>query len=231
MNSDLEFELNYLKDIEKPSFKTKVNDMNPDENRLQHYKRVFTDPNLSIPYDNAKKTIVSKVKKMYPLELEGKKFLDVGCGNGWACVEFAKQGCFVTGIDLNEIDLKMARARAKFENQKIDFLKASAEKLPFKDNLFDLTFSIYVLEHCNMRKAISEMIRVTKKGGYCYFKVPNKYSFLNLRHKHSKDEIVEEPSYFALLKILKNQDNIKFKFESGLLAMFRPTLTVMIHKV
>jgi len=65
---------------------------------------------------NAKKTIVSKVRKMYPLDFNGKKFLDVGCAHGWVCVEFAKQGCLATGIDLNEIDLKMAKSRAGYGN-------------------------------------------------------------------------------------------------------------------
>ncbi len=50
-------------------------------------------------------------------------------------------------------------------HEQIRFSRASAEALPFADNMFDGAFSVTVLEECNADRAIAEMVRVVKPGG------------------------------------------------------------------
>lgn len=76
----------------------------------------------------------------------GMRVLDVGCGNGYSCGEFLKKGCEVTGIDLSEQGIAVARRT---------YPQGRFEVLPADDRLlgnlqvapFDLIISTEVVEH------------------------------------------------------------------------------------
>lgn len=59
------------------------------------------------------------------------KILDVGCGTGRHSIELTKRGYTVTGIDLSESQLALAREKAKSNNLNIDFRQHDARDLPF----------------------------------------------------------------------------------------------------
>ncbi len=65
------------------------------------------------------------------------KILDVGCGTGRHAIELTKRGYNVTGIDLSESQLQVAKEKAAAKNLKIKFLKHDARNLPFV-NEFDV---------------------------------------------------------------------------------------------
>jgi SAM-dependent methyltransferase len=58
--------------------------------------------------------------------------LDVGCGTGRHAIELCRRGYRVTGIDLSESQLALAREKAREQNLTIDFLLHDARRLPFK---------------------------------------------------------------------------------------------------
>lgn len=78
-----------------------------------------------------------------------------------------------------KINIDIAEKKYIKENRNLVFKLEDATQLSFSDNTFDLTYSISVIEHIYEKysKAICEMIRVTKKGGYVYltFPVAEKY--------------------------------------------------------
>jgi 2-polyprenyl-3-methyl-5-hydroxy-6-metoxy-1,4-benzoquinol methylase len=59
------------------------------------------------------------------------KILDVGCGTGRHSIELSKRGYSVTGIDLSDSQLTIAREKATKENLRIDFQKQDARNLTF----------------------------------------------------------------------------------------------------
>ncbi|MCX6709105.1 MAG: class I SAM-dependent methyltransferase [Candidatus Woesearchaeota archaeon] len=103
------------------------------------------------------------------------KILDIGCGFGDLVFSLAKYGKQVYGIDVNEEFIKICDLKKDFLKQKnIEFINAPAEKIPFKNNNFDLVVSKTVLEHVeDVEKSISEMVRVTRKNGLIYIECPN----------------------------------------------------------
>lgn len=61
-------------------------------------------------------------------------------------------------------------------NSPIADVKADIQNLPFDDNSFDVIFCNHVLEHVeDDKKALSELYRVMKAGGWGIFQVPIRY--------------------------------------------------------
>lgn len=94
------------------------------------------------------------------------RVLDAGCGEGVLAVLMAKKGAIVTACDISQPNIEKSKIYAREEgvDDRIDFLVADSENLPFKDNSFDLVVSSHVLEHLpNFDKGLNEIMRITKK--------------------------------------------------------------------
>ena len=102
--------------------------------------------------------------------LKGLSILDVGCGGGLLSEEFAKSGAEVTGIDISENSLKIARTHAVENDLTINYKSGYAENIPANDNTFDVVICADCIEHVNnLEKVISEVSRVLKDSGiFCY---------------------------------------------------------------
>lgn len=94
------------------------------------------------------------------------KVLEIGCGNGQGTQLIQKhfQPRTVVGIDLDPQMIKIARQ--KDYKGEADFQVANVNNLPFKDNTFDAVFDFGIIHHIpNWKKAIEEIVRVTKPDG------------------------------------------------------------------
>jgi SAM-dependent methyltransferase len=90
--------------------------------------------------------------------LKDKKALDVGAGSGYLQDVVADY----TGLDIS------STAKRFFKKP---FVLGSATALPFRDNEFDILWSVWVLEHVpNPEQALREMRRVVKPNGFIYLR-------------------------------------------------------------
>jgi ubiquinone/menaquinone biosynthesis C-methylase UbiE len=97
----------------------------------------------------------------------GARVLDVGCGSGWASRELAQaaSNVRVTGIDISDEMIRVARDSSK-AMPNISFDVASAEALPFCDNVFTHAFSMESLYYYRkIPKALKEIHRVMRPQG------------------------------------------------------------------
>jgi SAM-dependent methyltransferase len=96
----------------------------------------------------------------------GSAVLEVGCGNGYILSRYARQGARVWGVDLTWTAIDLSSKRFALENSRGQLAQADAERLPFRDAVFDLVVSAGVLHHVpHIDAAIAEIRRVLKPGG------------------------------------------------------------------
>jgi 2-polyprenyl-6-hydroxyphenyl methylase/3-demethylubiquinone-9 3-methyltransferase len=108
--------------------------------------------------------------------LLGKRVLDVGCGGGLLSEGMAVRGAEVTGIDLSEKPLGVARLHLLESGQKVDYRKISAEQMAEEmPGAFDAVTCLEMLEHVPDPASIVESCaRLVKPGGQVFFSTINR---------------------------------------------------------
>ena len=151
--------------------------------------------------------------------LAGREVLEVGCGTGVDLVRFARGGARVTGVDLADSAIRLARQNFAHQALSARLLVADGERLPFPDNHFDFVFAHGVVQYtADGRQLAQEARRVLKPGGEAVFQVYNRVSWLNALSK--------------LMKVPLEHDDapVILKFSIGefrrLVAMFREVTIV-----
>ena len=108
--------------------------------------------------------------------ISGKTILDVGCGGGILSESMAQRGATVTGIDLSDKALGVAKLHLLESGNKVDYQKSSAEE--FADQApgsFDVVTCMEMLEHVpNPASIISACSVLVKPGGHVFFSTINR---------------------------------------------------------
>lgn len=101
------------------------------------------------------------------LKLEaGLRVLDVATGSGNAAVAAARHGCEVVGVDYVPKLVQQGRERVAAERLPVRFVEGDAQALPFADEEFDVTLSVYGAMFAPDQQATAdELLRVTCPGG------------------------------------------------------------------
>ena len=112
------------------------------------------------------------------MKLKGnEKILDIGCGSGTFSKKLAEKYAKtkIIGADASEAVIKYAKKTSTLRN--ISFVSAPAEKLPFKNETFDVVIISHLIEHlANPQKALKEVRRVLTKNGKMFLTTPNYFS-------------------------------------------------------
>ena len=126
--------------------------------------------------------------------LKLKKILDIGCGAGWYLKKLERMGDTI-GLDFCMNYLSQARDFCK----KSLFINADAQRLPFRNNYFDLILCTEVLEHLPFPcQCLKEIARVLSKNGVAVITTPMKNSIEEIvSRKNNPRHNVEHLSIFT----------------------------------
>jgi ubiquinone/menaquinone biosynthesis C-methylase UbiE len=116
--------------------------------------------------------------------VRGKRILEVACGRGGFSRLLASKGALVCGADFSESAIRIAKEkllRAPALADRVTYVQADVQNLPFDEGSFDIVISCETIEHVpNPRAAVCEMYRVCKPGGILYLTTPNYLNFMGL---------------------------------------------------
>lgn len=112
--------------------------------------------------------------------LQGRRVLDIGCGQGDTSVAFALRGAEVWSVDVSEkmVDLTRQLAQHHGVSDRVHAEVCRVEALPYAADFFDIVFADGVLHHLEMRQAVPILVRVLKPGGRGFFLEPQRGSIL-----------------------------------------------------
>ncbi len=155
--------------------------------------------------------------------LNGKRVLDVGCGGGILSESMALRGADVTGIDMADTPLTVARLHQHESNVKVDYHKSTVEDFAAAHpQSFDVVTCLEMLEHVpNPASAINAIAKLVKPGGHIFL------STINRNPKSFLFAIVGAEYVLRLLpkgtheykKFLKPSELANWSRESGLSVM------------
>jgi ubiquinone/menaquinone biosynthesis C-methylase UbiE len=172
-----------------------------------------------------------------------KKILEIGCGVGIDLVRFAKAGAQVTGIDLSQTAIDLARKNLSQNSLNGTLKVMDGENLQYPDASFDVVYAHGVLQYTgDPEKMVQEACRVLKKGGEGIFMVYNRISWLNLMSQVTKVELEHEDAPvlrkysisefkkllqpFQSVRIVVERFPVKSRLHDGLKGMLYNTLFV-----
>lgn len=159
--------------------------------------------------------------------------LDGGCGSGRKVASLVNNGYLAIGVDYAQKTV----ANLKKYMPELDIILGDIKELPFSKNIFSGYWSLGVIEHFwdGYGNILSEMIRVTKSGGYIFITFPymsplRKFKATLGLYKEWSGESTERFHQFAL-----NHKKVIRDFEKNGLTLIKITphdaMTGMKHEI
>lgn len=110
------------------------------------------------------------------VNLPGKKVIDIGCGGGLVSEGMARRGADVTGIDLGEAPLAVARLHAEQAGVDVEYLNTPAERIAAeREGQYDAVTCLEMLEHVpDPGAVVAACARLVKPGGQIFFSTINR---------------------------------------------------------
>jgi len=108
--------------------------------------------------------------------LEGKTVLDVGCGGGILSESMAGLGAHVTGIDLGDKALKVAKLHLLESGKQVTYRKIAVEALAKEQSHhYDVVTCMEMLEHVpSPASIVHSCAQLVKPGGWVFFSTINR---------------------------------------------------------
>lgn len=124
--------------------------------------------------------------------------VDAGCGSGRDTNLFKSRGFEVLGIDCDVAEINRASARfpeCRFSVQNMEFMG-------LQDGEVGAFFAINVMHYTDMKRAIGEMLRCLRPGGYAliHFNLAITDSGGVLDYEHDKSDILKLVSDFEIVR-------------------------------
>ena len=105
-----------------------------------------------------------------------KKVVDIGCGGGILAESMARAGATVTGLDMAEASLEVAKLHGLESGVKVDYVCSTAEAFAEANTgQFDVVTCMEMLEHVpDPASVVMACAKLVKPGGHVFFSTLNR---------------------------------------------------------
>ena len=160
----------------------------------------------------APKDFIKKVEKVIIPKLNIKrseKILDIGSGTGIILPLLRKKAGRKAEITALDYSGKMLEKAKEKYGKGFKYVRANAEKIPFRNNYFDKVICFSVFPHFNDKKrALREFLRILKEGGELVIAHADSREGINSIHKDIKGPVYKD-------SLPENDETIKMLAKSG----------------
>ena len=182
-------------------------------------------------FDKTREYLWKSIKLFIKNKDDSDLLLDAGCGNGKNML--VKNNINYIGFDFSESNNKICKKKG------LDVSTINIKKIPFRDNIFDHSFTVAVLHHIDNSDdrliAINELVRVTKPNGTIFIQVwsadiPKNKKFIKINDNNDyfvtwyvkKDYLIKryyhlftKDEFKSLLLTVNNIEILKIEEEMG----------------
>jgi 2-polyprenyl-3-methyl-5-hydroxy-6-metoxy-1,4-benzoquinol methylase len=124
---------------------------------------------------------LSIIQDCYPHTAE-LDMLDIGCAAGFGTRAYAERFRHAIGIDIDEP--AVAYAAKSYGRANLEYAVMDSQRIAFPDNSFDVIICTHVYEHVpDSTQLMSEIYRLLKVGGACYFTAGNRISLIEPHYR------------------------------------------------
>src|SRR5690349_4866006 len=113
---------------------------------VDYYTRASLTPATRQRFESVKTKVLALARRN-GLSLPSLRVLDIGCGAGTQCAIWAEAGHIVSGIDINQSLIEVAKERARDAKLEIGFKVGTATELPYAASSTDVCLMPELLEH------------------------------------------------------------------------------------
>lgn len=114
--------------------------------------------------------------------LANKHLLDIGSSTGFITYILSQKFSYTVGIDIDENGI--AFSQMKFSGSKLRFLLQDSMNIRFPDDTFDVINFAQIYEHVpDSQRLMSEIYRVLKPGGVCFFAAGNRITLMEPHYR------------------------------------------------
>lgn len=137
---------------------------------------------------------------------QGKRVLDIACGEGYGSNVLADVALSVIGVDISTEAI--LHAQHKYNKSNLNFIQGDCATIPLRDNSVDLVVSFETIEHHDRHlEFILEIKRVLKNNGLLIISSPDKKEYSDLTGHENQFHVKE--LYYPEFKSLIT-DNFKY---------------------
>lgn len=145
---------------------------------VEHWNTFWTKHNLG--------SVNKIIEELDTFTLEGKLIIEIGAGSGMTAIEIAQKGAKVICLDYSPDAVNLIKKNGAAAQTAIYPILADAQKIPVKNDVFDVCYHQGFLEHFrNPLQMLGEQYRIIKNGGYLIVDVPQRYNIYTVI-KHIK---------------------------------------------
>jgi len=138
-------------------------------------------------------------------EVEDLSLLDVGCSSGIMAQVFDKKFNKVVGVDIDSNAVRFAAEN--FQSESLKFSIQDSMNIAFPDSTFDVVVCAHIYEHVpDARRLLSEIHRVLKSGGVCYFEAGSRLNIMEPHYRLPFLSIIPKPLAHLYLRIAGRGD-------------------------
>ncbi len=131
--------------------------------------------------------------------------LDIGCAAGFGTKIYAEWFRSVVGVDIDEPAVTYAARNNALPN--LQYIVMDSQKIAFADESFDIIICTHVYEHVpDASRLMSEIYRLLKRGGACYFTAGNRLSLMEPHYRLPFLSVLPKCLAHHYLRILKRGD-------------------------